>query len=196
MKFIAQTAHNGLGAPAPAGICYLHVVSVQEEFLHCRPLWETSKSSEWQTVSLPSPLLTERHVKAVRAHEASALSGNTSGLDALMKQEDRPATVAGAFCGRVHCCQRRLWSQSLQSRRSWARAATFSGGFAVNWSSTARCFRAQFPALQGQVLKYLPELQTEVLLFFSLKVKQNTQNRERGIHSWLGLLTSYFWPCE
>lgn len=54
LKFIAQTAPNGLGAPAPAGVCYLHVVSVQEEFLHCRPLWESSKSSKRQTVSLPS----------------------------------------------------------------------------------------------------------------------------------------------
>lgn len=36
---------------------------------------------------------------------------------------------------------------------------------------------------EGRVLKYLTKLQTEVLLFFSLKVKENTQNRERGIYS-------------
>lgn len=32
--------------------------------------------------------------------------------------------------------------------------------------------------------------------FFSLKVKENTHNRERGIYSWFGLLARYFWPCE
>lgn len=54
LKLVAQTARGGLVLPAPAGPRHLRAVSVREEPSWFRLLWETFKSSKWQTVSLPS----------------------------------------------------------------------------------------------------------------------------------------------
>lgn len=48
------------------GVRYLHVVSIQKEFLYRTSLREASRSSKPHTVSLPRSMLAERNVKAVR----------------------------------------------------------------------------------------------------------------------------------
>ena len=95
--------------PAPVAACYLRVVSVQE-FLYCRPLWETSKSSRMANSYLAKLNFDWKECQGYLCmDEASALLGNTSGFVALMKQEGPPAPVAGPFCASVCWCQRLWW---------------------------------------------------------------------------------------
>lgn len=176
--------------PAPVAACYLRVVSIQEEFLYCRPLWETSKSSQMANSSLAKLNFDWKECQGYLCmDEASALSGNTSGFVALMKQEGPPAPVAGLFSASVCWCQRLRWFW-----KPALKACSFIGAGALGYCLLRR-FRYEMEQNAERLLlpRSLLALRTaglgvlEVLLFFSFESKgKHTQQRKRNLFmTWL-----------
>ena len=176
--------------PAPVAACYLRVVSIQEEFLYCRPLWETSKSSRMANSYLAKLNFDWKECQGYLCmDEASALSGNTSGFVALMKQEGPPAPVAGLFCASVCWCQRLRWFW-----KPALKACSFIGAGALGYCLLRR-FRYEMEQNAERLLlpRSLLALRMaglgvlEVLLFFSFESKgKHTQQRKRNLFmTWL-----------
>lgn len=187
---------------APVGFCYLYVVNIQKEFLYCELLWETSKCSKWQSVSSPSSILTERNVKAI-LHGWSICFVWPHIWFCSFDEARRPT----CHCGWDFLCQcwcpRLQWSwkpalKACSSVGPGALGSSLLGRFCCEMERNRELLRLgrRSLALQRTGLEVLDWTSNWSSIFFCLKVKENAQNRERGIHSWRGFLTRYFWPCE
>lgn len=136
--------------------------------------------------------------------EASASSGITSGSELWWSRKACPPPwlglcVPAALPSKTAVVLKACF-ESLQFRGSWGLELPPSREVLL-WNGAEHQAASTTQELTGSLKDkswstWLSFRLKFYFFIFSLKVKENTQNRERGIHSWLGFLTRCFWPCE